>query len=267
MTDRAATGPAVVTVLVNADDDAAVTAALLDAHDLATGCVVVHPTPAMSSTSALAHDVLAALGRPVRRLSGERISSTAPAFKAATAWMIADGIREMIVLRAHLLSVSGWEHLIELARCANARLVLVCHGLDRRGELDRVLDEAEHHVTKDLAEVLPGKGSAPAVAAPAVAAPAVAAPAVAAPAVAAPAAAGRLRTCLTCPPVTCTGSAPTPTGGCRPTSSPGSTPCTTTASARPASGCRATRTGRPDTSSCHSAACARCSRRSCRRAR
>jgi hypothetical protein len=85
-------GPA-VTVLADAEDDAAVTAALLDAHDPSVGCVVVHPTPAVSSSSALARDLLAALGRPVGQLASERISSAGPAFKAATAWMIADGTR------------------------------------------------------------------------------------------------------------------------------------------------------------------------------
>jgi hypothetical protein len=68
----------VVTVLVEAEDDAAVTTALLDAHDPATGCVVVHPTSAVSSSSALARDVLMALGRPVGRLAAERISAAGP---------------------------------------------------------------------------------------------------------------------------------------------------------------------------------------------
>jgi hypothetical protein len=138
----------VVTVLIDAEDDAAVTAALLDAHDPAAGCVVVHPTPAVSSSSALARDVLLALGRPVGRLAAERISAAGQAFKAATAWMIADGIRRLIVLRAHLLSPGGWEQLIELARCVGVRLVLVRHGPEARPELDQLLADVEHHITK-----------------------------------------------------------------------------------------------------------------------
>lgn len=162
-----------VTVLIDADDDAAVTTALLNAHDPTAGCVVVHPTPAVSSTSALARDVLRALGRPIGRLSDERISTAGPAFKAAAAWMIAEGVRDLIVLRAQLLSAASWEQLIELARCAGLRLVLVRHGLDRRWELDRVLGEVEHHVTKDLAEVLPDRPVPPTAAAAAAAAPPV----------------------------------------------------------------------------------------------
>lgn len=147
-------GPA-VTVLIDAEDDAAVTAALLDAHHPAAGCVVVHPTPALSSSSALARDVLAALGRPVGQLADERISTAGAAFKAAAAWMIADGIRCLIVLRAHLLSAGGWEQLIEAGRCAGVQLVLVRHGPDSRRELDQLLDGVEHHTTKDAGEVLP----------------------------------------------------------------------------------------------------------------
>jgi hypothetical protein len=153
-------GPA-VTVLVDAEDDAAVTAALLDAHDPAAGCVVVHPTPAVSSSSALARDVLLALGRPVGQLADERISTAGAAFKAAAAWMIADGVRCLIVLRAHLLSPGGWEQLIEAARCAGVRLVLVRHGLDSRPELDQLLDGVEHHITKDAGEVLPVRAAPP----------------------------------------------------------------------------------------------------------
>jgi hypothetical protein len=151
----------VVTVLVDPEDNAAVTAALLDSHDPAAGCVVVHPTPAVSGSSALARDVLAALGRPVAQLASERISTAGAAFKAAAAWMIADGIGCLIVLRAHLLSPGGWEHLIEAARCAGVRLVLVRHGPDRRCEPGRLLAGVEHHLTKDLGEVLPVRTAPP----------------------------------------------------------------------------------------------------------
>jgi hypothetical protein len=73
------------------------------------------------------------------QLADERISTAGAAFKAATAWMIADGIRCLIVLRAHLLSAGGWEHLIEAGRCAGVRLVLVRHGPDSRPELGQLL--------------------------------------------------------------------------------------------------------------------------------
>jgi hypothetical protein len=146
-----------VTVLVDADDDAALTRALLEAHDPAGGRVVVHPTPAVTSLTMLARDVLLALGRPIEDLAVQRISASGPAFKAAAAWMIADGIRQVIVLRAHLLGAAGWEQLIEMADCAGARLVLVRHTLTGRWEHERVLAGVAHHVTKDVTEVVPGE--------------------------------------------------------------------------------------------------------------
>jgi hypothetical protein len=45
-----------------------------------------------------------ALGCPVGRLAADRDSQAGPMFKAATAWMIIDGIRHLIVLRADVAS-------------------------------------------------------------------------------------------------------------------------------------------------------------------
>lgn len=142
-----------ITLLVDADDDARTTAGLLAAHDPAVGRIVVHPTAGSRSASGLAQDVLLALGHPIRRLARERISTAAPAFKAATAWIVGDVVTDLIVLRAHLLSPEGWAHLIEMTRCTGAQLILVQHTRTLRGELQRLLDDVAHQVTKDTAAV------------------------------------------------------------------------------------------------------------------
>ncbi|MFE7722546.1 hypothetical protein ACFU44_26290 [Nocardia rhizosphaerihabitans] len=81
-----------VTVLLDAADDAAVVAALLDAGDPAGPVVTVHPTPAMHSASSLAHDILAALGRPVRHLGAEKAATPALLWHAVRAWIAAEDI-------------------------------------------------------------------------------------------------------------------------------------------------------------------------------
>lgn len=155
-----------VTVLLDPYDDAAVTAALLAAHDPRQGRVVVHPTPAVSNRKGLGHDLLLALGRPIRRLSGEQVSGATPAWQAAIAWIAAGDIDLLIVLRAHRLRPGNWEQLLELWRCTGVRLVLVCHDPKIPRDAARLLESVDHFVTKDLDEVVPARGPLPVRSAP-----------------------------------------------------------------------------------------------------
>jgi hypothetical protein len=157
-----------VQVLVDADDDHAVTAALLDGHDPAAGRVVVHPTVGSSGAKALAHDVLVALGRPAGRLVADQVSGATPAWQAVIAWCAADAVSDVVVLRAHLLVEDRWEQLLELWRCTGVRLVLVCHTAVRAATAVAAhrLGDVPHVVTTDVAQVLRPRPAPVAVAAP-----------------------------------------------------------------------------------------------------
>src|SRR6476661_1359130 len=92
-----------VGVLMDPTDDVRVTAGLLARHNPSRGRVVVHPTPAPPRDHVLAHDVLAALGRPVNRIDAEHLGPAKRAWAAAAAWMLAERIHDLVVLRADRL--------------------------------------------------------------------------------------------------------------------------------------------------------------------
>ena len=116
-----------VTVLFDPDDDAAVIAKLLARHDPSGGCMVVHPTPGAGGKGSLAYDLLAALGRPVTALEQDRLGGVSAAWRSAAAWMVADRIEHLVVLRAHLLDPATALPLIELAADIGTALLLVVH--------------------------------------------------------------------------------------------------------------------------------------------
>ncbi|WP_431972601.1 hypothetical protein [Nocardia sp. bgisy134] len=113
-----------ITVLRDPSDDARVTHALLGAHDLAHGVITVHPTPTAVSGSALAADTLAALGCCLARASTEQVATTDAASRAVLAWIHADRIRHLVVLRAHTLTADQLAWLLRLRRSSSVRLVL-----------------------------------------------------------------------------------------------------------------------------------------------
>jgi len=135
-------------------DDVRVTASLLERHDPARGLVVVHPTPATSSPTALAYDVLVALDRPVSRLEAEHLTGIARPWQAVAVWMATDQVKDLIVIRAERLSASTWNRLIRLCRDTDSRLTLVCHTRQIPERLGVVLTGIDHHVLTDLAEAL-----------------------------------------------------------------------------------------------------------------
>ncbi|MEI7030796.1 hypothetical protein [Streptomyces pratensis] len=131
-----------VTVLFDPGDDAAVTRAALAGHAPAAGCVTVHPTPGTSSDRYFAHDLLAALGKPAH-LPGFP-DSRAPVWEAATAWLAAIPVRRLTVLRAHLLTCTRLQRLLDLRAFTGAHLVLVCHRARPTAALRDALTRVPH---------------------------------------------------------------------------------------------------------------------------
>ena len=130
------------------------TVSLLERHNPPRGLVVVHPTPATSSPKAFAHDLLAALDRPVTRLEAEHLTGMARTWQAVAAWMVTDQVKDLIVLRAERLSASTWNRLLGLCQHTGSRLMLVCHTRQIPERLGAVLTGIEHHLLTDLAQAL-----------------------------------------------------------------------------------------------------------------
>lgn len=152
-----------VRVLLDPGDQVRVSVGLLERHDPAGGLVVVHPTPGQCGLAAIAHDVLAALGRSIRRLKAERLAGPAPAGRAVLAWLLADQIQDLVVLRADRLSAAGWDWLLAVGRRTGTRLLLICHVQTIPPALADVLEGTTHEIVTDLCRALPGQpGRAPA---------------------------------------------------------------------------------------------------------
>ncbi|MFC0250252.1 hypothetical protein ACFFIO_17245, partial [Citricoccus parietis] len=138
------------------------TAGLLRRHDPTAGLVVVHPTPAGITSQDLGHDLLRALGRPIHRLAAERLQGSRPAWRAVAAWLHADQLSDLIVLRAHLLGADRWSQLIELSRGTGTRLTLVCHTRSIPSPLAQALTKIDHRILTNLELLdLPAGGHRP----------------------------------------------------------------------------------------------------------
>ncbi len=148
-------GRPVVRVLLDPGDEVRVSVGLLQRHDPAGGLVVVHPTPGLCGLAALAHDVLAALGRSIRRLKAERLVGSAPAGRAVVAWLLADQIEDLVVLRADRLSAAGWDWLLAVCRRTGTRLLLICHVHAVAPALADVLEGTTHEIVTDLRRAQP----------------------------------------------------------------------------------------------------------------
>lgn len=143
-----------VTVLLDPDDDAAVVAALLNASDPAGPVVTVHPTPAMRSASSLAHDILAALGRPVRHLGAEKSATPALLWHAVRAWIAAEDIERLVVLRADRLHRDAWNAMVDLWRETGVGVVMVCHATSRTAALAMLPSGVNARVVASVATLL-----------------------------------------------------------------------------------------------------------------
>ncbi|MEV6735316.1 hypothetical protein [Streptomyces sp. NPDC051364] len=146
-----------MTVIVDPGDDLVHTRAALAAHDPLAGRITVHPTPGTDSTLALAHDVLAALGKPVP-VAGYRGHDTGPAWALAAAWILATGTTHLLLLRAHFLTQPRLDALLLLRRRTGLRLTLVVHTSRLPAGVDRILSGVRHHFA-DATALLPAADS------------------------------------------------------------------------------------------------------------
>ncbi|MFE2519452.1 hypothetical protein [Streptomyces mirabilis] len=140
--------PPVVLVL-DQYDDASHTHTALAAHAPAAGRITLHPGPGTTSDTALAHDLLAALGKPPL-LPGRYPPGRQPAWEAATAWIHAMPAARLTVLRAHRLTTRRLERLLRLRAITGIGLTLVCHRPHPPTALHQALHAVPHTITSDL---------------------------------------------------------------------------------------------------------------------
>lgn len=141
--------PPPVTVVIDRHDDAIHTHTALAAHHPPSGRITLHPGPGTTSETGLAHDLLAALGKPPL-LPGRFPSGRQPAWEAATAWMTAWPVTRLTVLRAHRLTARRAMRLLRLRALTGIRLTLVCHRPHLPAALHQALQTADHTITTDF---------------------------------------------------------------------------------------------------------------------
>ncbi|MDF4254592.1 hypothetical protein [Streptomyces sp. WMMB303] len=150
--------PPAITLVMDPHDDVTHTRAALAAHDPAKGRLTIHPTPGTRSALALAHDVLAALGKPVP-LTGYRPLDHRPAWMLCAAWTLALPITHVTLLRAHLLDPDALDDLLALRARTGLRLALVCHQRKVPAALERALDRTDYYLA-DAEALLPAEETA-----------------------------------------------------------------------------------------------------------
>jgi hypothetical protein len=91
--------PPPVAVVIDQGDDAVHRHTALAAHHPPSGRITLRPGPGTTSETGLAHDLLAALGKPPV-LPGRFPVGRQPAWEAATAWITALPVTRLTVLRA-----------------------------------------------------------------------------------------------------------------------------------------------------------------------
>lgn len=138
-----------VTVILDRHDDALYTHTALAAHHLPSGRITLHPGPGTTSETGLAHDLLAALGKPPL-LPGRFPGGRQPAWEAATAWMTALPVTRLTVLRAHRLTARRAMRLLRLHALTGIHLTLVCHRPHLPAALHQALRTADYSVTTDF---------------------------------------------------------------------------------------------------------------------
>ncbi|MGP3927234.1 hypothetical protein [Streptomyces sp. 8N616] len=143
-----AMGLPAVTLVMDPYDDVIHTHAALAAHHPPSGRITLHPGPGTTSDTALAHDLLAALGRPPL-LPGRFPSGRQPAWEAATAWVTAQPVTRLTVLRAHRLTARRAERLLQLRAVTGIHLTLVCHRPRLPAALHQALHTVDHAVITD----------------------------------------------------------------------------------------------------------------------
>ncbi|MET8538438.1 hypothetical protein ABZV67_43850 [Streptomyces sp. NPDC005065] len=138
-------------VVFDGTDDAAHTHSALAAHDPTAGRVTLHPGPGTTSDTALAHDLLAALGKPPQ-LFGRFPAGRQPVWEAATAWVHALPVTRLTVLRAHRLTDRRLRALLQLWDNTGIHMTLVVHRPRLTAALHRSLASVPHTCAATLAE-------------------------------------------------------------------------------------------------------------------
>ncbi|WP_328558447.1 hypothetical protein [Streptomyces coelicoflavus] len=138
-----------VTVVLDRHDDTLHTHTALAAHHPPSGRITLHPGPGTTSETGLAHDLLAALGKPPL-LPGRFPGGRQPAWEAATAWLTALPVTRLTVLRAHRLTARRTMRLLQLQARTGIHLTLVCHRPHLPAALHQVLQTADYSLTTDL---------------------------------------------------------------------------------------------------------------------
>ncbi|MFD4879571.1 hypothetical protein ACFWOB_40290 [Streptomyces sp. NPDC058420] len=141
--------PSPVAVVIDPGDDAVHTHTALAAHHVPSGRITLHPGPGTTSETGLAHDLLAALGKPPL-LPGGFPAGRQPAWEAATAWITAVPVTRLTVLRAHRLTARRTMRLLELRDFTGIHLTLVCRRPHLPAALHQALQTADYCVTADF---------------------------------------------------------------------------------------------------------------------
>ncbi|MFI7019941.1 hypothetical protein [Streptomyces sp. NPDC050164] len=138
-----------VTVVLDRHDDALHTHTALAAHHPPSGRITLHPGPGTTSETGLAHDLLAALGKPPL-LPGRFPGGRQPAWEAAAAWITALPVTRLTVLRAHHLTTRRAMRLLQLHALTGIHLTLVCHRPHLPAALHQALRTADYSLTADF---------------------------------------------------------------------------------------------------------------------
>ncbi|WP_405504036.1 hypothetical protein [Streptomyces purpurascens] len=141
--------PPSVAVVIDAGDDAVHTHTAMVAHHPSSGRITLHPGPGTTSETGLAHDLLAALGKPPL-LPGRFPAGRQPAWEAAAAWITALPVTRLTVLRAHRLTARRTMRLLQLRALTGIHLTLVCHRPHLPAALHQALQTADYCVTADF---------------------------------------------------------------------------------------------------------------------
>ncbi|MFJ6087974.1 hypothetical protein ACIQI8_42070 [Streptomyces sp. NPDC092369] len=144
-----ATPPPPVAVVIDPGDDAVHTHTALAAHHVPSGRITLHPGPGTTSETGLAHDLLAALGKPPL-LPGRFPGGRQPAWEAASAWITALPVTRLTVLRAHRLTARRTMRLLQLRALTGIHLTLVCHRPHLPAALHQALQTADYTLTADF---------------------------------------------------------------------------------------------------------------------
>ncbi|MCX4853802.1 hypothetical protein [Streptomyces canus] len=143
------TMPPSVAVVLDPGDDAIHTHTALAAHHPSSGRITLHPGPGSTSETGLAHDLLAALGKPPL-LPGRFPAGRQPAWEAATAWITVLSITRLTVLRAHRLTTRRAMRLLQMRALTGIHLTLVCHRPHLPAALHQALQTADYAVIADF---------------------------------------------------------------------------------------------------------------------